>query len=154
MSAHDIVNRLDFCKSVREGEWLARCPSHDDKSPSLTIKDAGDGRTLVHCFAGCGANEVLNAIGLELQDLYPPTDRNYHAERTQKERTIDELVIEIARADRAAGKSISPTDRDREAEAFARLILSEPSPNLAPNQLKKGALVVARRESMRAQNNG
>lgn len=128
MSAQDIVNRLDFCKTSGKDSWMARCPAHDDKSPSLKITDISGGRTLIHCHAGCGAIDVLAAIGLELSDLYPPTDRNYHAERKQHTRSVDELVIEIAAADRKAGKALSYEDREREAEAFARVMLGEPGP--------------------------
>ncbi len=40
-------------------EWKARCPCHDDHTPSLSIKDTEDGRLLVKCFAGCTQNEVV-----------------------------------------------------------------------------------------------
>lgn len=118
MSAHDIVSRLDHCRQVGDGKWMARCPSHDDRGPSLSIKDVGDGRTLVHCFAGCGANDVLTALGLELSDLYPPTDRNYPAEKRRQTETVDELVVEIAREDMRNGKRLSGADLERFRQAL------------------------------------
>jgi hypothetical protein len=122
-----IVERLEHCRQTGDGEWIARCPAHADKSPSLTIKELPDGRTLLHCFAGCGALDVITAIGLEWSDLFPPDDNFYSpvSGRPRKQQTVDELVVEIAKADRAAGKLLSYEDRDREAEAFARLILRE-----------------------------
>jgi hypothetical protein len=51
---------------------MAACPAHADRSPSLSITEVGDGRTLIHCHAGCGAAEVLAAVGLDFADLYPP----------------------------------------------------------------------------------
>ena len=52
-------------------DYMACCPAHPDKSPSLTIAEREDGRILVHCFAGCSAEEVVNAVGMELKDLMP-----------------------------------------------------------------------------------
>jgi hypothetical protein len=47
--------------------WMARCPAHDDREPSLSIKNTKDGRVLVRCHAGCAQERViteLNARGL------------------------------------------------------------------------------------------
>jgi len=65
-----LLSQLDSVKKTGQGKWLARCPAHDDKSPSLAIKEVGD-RILLHCFAGCGVSEVLNAVGLDMADLFP-----------------------------------------------------------------------------------
>lgn len=122
MSAHDIVARLDHCRQVSSDSWMARCPSHDDRGPSLSIKDVGDGRTLIHCFAGCGANEVLDALGMDYSDLYPPQDRHqYAAERRHRERAVDELAVEIAMADMRKGKTLSEADKQRAREALYRM---------------------------------
>lgn len=62
MSAKDIARALGGC---RNGDgWLVRCPcaghgqGRGDRRPSLSLHD-GDGRLLVHCFAGCVPREVL-----------------------------------------------------------------------------------------------
>lgn len=55
----------------RGGQWLARCPAHADKTPSLHIGEKPDGVVVLHCFAGCEPSEVVAAIGLELADLFP-----------------------------------------------------------------------------------
>ena len=55
----------------REGSgWKARCPAHEDGTPSLSIAQA-DGRVLVHCFAGCGQERVL-AVLRERRGGAPP----------------------------------------------------------------------------------
>ena len=58
MSAPEIVTALG-------GRWqgtsgMARCPVHDDRTPSLSVRD-GDvpGRVVVHCFAGCSGRDVI-----------------------------------------------------------------------------------------------
>ena len=37
---------------------MARCPAHDDRKPSLSIRDADDGKVLVRCHAGCDQARV------------------------------------------------------------------------------------------------
>ena len=49
--------------------WAARCPAHDDKSPSLSVSEGDDGKTLVHCHAGCTPEDVCQKLGLGLSDL-------------------------------------------------------------------------------------
>lgn len=51
--------------------YVARCPAHDDRAPSLSISAADDGRILLHCWAGCETVDVLAALGLTWHDLYP-----------------------------------------------------------------------------------
>lgn len=51
--------------------WIARCPSHGDDNPSLSIARGEDGRWLVHCHAGCTAEAVVAAVGLKMRDLMP-----------------------------------------------------------------------------------
>ena len=46
------------------GQWLARCPCHEDRTPSLSITDGKDGRVLLHCFAGCDARDLIAACGM------------------------------------------------------------------------------------------
>ena len=68
-----LLSRLESVRANRNGTWLARCPAHDDRSPSLSIATGDDGKVLLHCFAGCGAADVVEAIGLELSSLFPET---------------------------------------------------------------------------------
>ncbi len=51
--------------------YISLCPGHDDHDPSLSIGAGDDGRVLLKCFAGCSTEDVLRAIGLTFQDLYP-----------------------------------------------------------------------------------
>jgi len=65
---------LSQCAMVREtgpGKFIARCPCHDDRSPSLAIRECDDGRVLLHCFAGCETEDVLAALGLSFPDVMP-----------------------------------------------------------------------------------
>jgi len=46
-----------------------RCPAHEDKEPSLSVRLA-DARILLHCHAGCSREAVLAALGLSWGDLF------------------------------------------------------------------------------------
>jgi hypothetical protein len=46
------------------------CPSHDDGSPSLSVRRSSAGDWLVHCFGGCRTDDVLAAAGLRWSDLF------------------------------------------------------------------------------------
>ena len=40
MTAATILDRLDGVRPTGDGRWIARCPAHDDRSPSLSIREA------------------------------------------------------------------------------------------------------------------
>ena len=42
--------------------WTARCPAHDDRRPSLSIRDADKNKVLVRCHAGCDQERVIAAL--------------------------------------------------------------------------------------------
>jgi putative DNA primase/helicase len=44
------------------GGWVARCPAHEDRKPSLSIREADGGRVLVYCHAGCDQARVISAL--------------------------------------------------------------------------------------------
>jgi putative DNA primase/helicase len=56
--------------------WTTRCPAHDDRNPSLSIREAPDGKVLVRCHAGCEQVQVIAA--LKARGLWPSNDQ-YHA---------------------------------------------------------------------------
>jgi DNA primase len=52
------------------GGWVARCPAHDDGTPSLYISIGRAGQVLLYCHGGCKTEDVLAAAGLTFVDLY------------------------------------------------------------------------------------
>jgi hypothetical protein len=66
-----LIDRLERAKRTGSGQWVARCPAHNDKNPSMTVRELDDGRILVHCFAGCTVEEIVGAVGMTLSDLFP-----------------------------------------------------------------------------------
>jgi hypothetical protein len=79
---------------------MACCPAHDDSSPSLSVAEASDGRVLVKCFGGCSALDVITAVGLEWDDLFPESDKHHRSlARSLGIRpagAIDNRIVELA----------------------------------------------------------
>jgi hypothetical protein len=70
MGVTELLSRLAGVKKTGAGTWVARCPSHTDRSPSLSLREADD-RVLLHCFAGCDTGDILAAVGLTFADVMP-----------------------------------------------------------------------------------
>ncbi len=94
MSIDALLDRLDGVKETGYGKYVARCPAHDDKSPSLAIKDCGDGRILMHDFAGCETEDVLAAIGLTFTDIMPERVGEKHSYKPMRQRFDARQVLE------------------------------------------------------------
>jgi DNA primase len=60
MTAETIAKALGGRKAGTA--WMARCPAHEDREPSLSIADARDGKVLVRCHAGCDQRDVITAL--------------------------------------------------------------------------------------------
>jgi hypothetical protein len=58
-----LLDRLDGLKERGPDAWLAKCPAHDDRNPSLSIRETSDGTVLLKCWTGCTAAEVVAAVG-------------------------------------------------------------------------------------------
>jgi len=65
----NLLSRLDKVRSSGSNRYLACCPAHEDRSPSLAISSADD-RLLIHCFAGCSPDEILTALDLDMSALF------------------------------------------------------------------------------------
>jgi DNA primase len=60
MSAEAIATALGGRKAG--AAWMACCPAHQDRDPSLAITDSRDGKVLVRCHAGCDQRDVIAAL--------------------------------------------------------------------------------------------
>jgi putative DNA primase/helicase len=75
MSAKIIASALGGRRAA--ATWMARCPAHADREPSLSIKDGGGGRVLVRCHAGCDQQELIAA--LKSRGIWLDADRRHGA---------------------------------------------------------------------------
>lgn len=118
MNVDELLGRLERVKGSA-GRWTARCPAHEDKSPSLSIREDAD-RILLKCHAGCTTLEVVQALDLELADLFlkplTSSDRRWNqedAERAMSARGLKRATLEYFRvtADLGAQAWVFPLGR-------------------------------------------
>lgn len=107
-----MLPRLEKLKQVSQGKWIALCPAHGDRNPSLSVRELEDGKVLLKCWAGCSAEEIVSALGLHLRDLFP--DNRPPSYRPSKSAILHEqLVFNIGSALIAKGQQLSPSDQAR-----------------------------------------
>jgi putative DNA primase/helicase len=85
MNATNIAKALKKSKKSNSG-WMACCPAHDDRNPSLSISESEDGKVLVKCFAGCTQTSVIDA--LKSKGLWPEQiKKKLHGKQANSKRT-------------------------------------------------------------------
>ena len=95
MNAQQIAKGLGKFNSTAGG-FVAPCPAHDDKNPSLSITDGKDGKVLIHCHAGCDQQAVIDA--LKGRNLWPEAEVPSNSKGPQPKRGRPKLV-EVAHYD-------------------------------------------------------
>jgi len=128
MSVDVLLHRLEAVRQTGPGRWIARCPAHQDRRPSLAVRELNDGRVLVHDFAGCPTHDVLCAIGLTMSDLFPERVADYARPERRPFAAGDvlralatELMICCFIADALGTRALTKEERDRLSVACGRL---------------------------------
>lgn len=131
MGIETLLSRLSGVKAGNAiGRWIARCPAHQDRSPSLTIRAEDDGRILLHCFAGCEPDAVLAAMGLTFAELFPERLTHEYLPRIPmpfsaldalKCLASESAIVSILASDMVLGKEISDADSVRLSAAAGRI---------------------------------
>jgi len=130
MNADALLSRLDRVKRAGPGRWIARCPAHEDRSPSLSIRECDDGRILLNDFGGCHVESVVAAVGLTLEDLMPPRAIDNHVKRERKpffpsdvfEIALREItIVAVIACDLHKNQTVSESDYQRLLTACGRL---------------------------------
>ena len=71
MNIDEFIEQGGFKSSVRQKKGvLVHCPAHDDKNPSLSVRQVGN-QIYLKCFAGCKEQDILNALELTEEDIRP-----------------------------------------------------------------------------------
>ena len=96
MTVGDILQRLDGVRASR-GAWIARCPAHDDRSPSLSIREGREGRILLRCWASCELSAICAALGISVRDLFASTDYRRPEPPTSAQALEEVIRLELAR---------------------------------------------------------
>lgn len=95
MSPDAVLARFEKLRQTGPDRYLAPCPGHQDRSPSLSIRVLEDGRVLLHCFAGCGVEDIVGAIGLTVGDLFPdrPLAQQFFRSSPLKLKPAEALIL-------------------------------------------------------------
>ena len=67
-----VLSRLDDPKPNGRDRWRSRCPACGGNKSALSVGIGNDDAVLIQCFKGCEVAAVVDAMGLRLQDLFPP----------------------------------------------------------------------------------
>lgn len=97
-TVRDALDRRDCDPTGPDHKFVARCPAHDDRTPSLSVTEGLDGRALLHCFAGCDTADIITALGLAWTDLFPEGHRSGRPHKVlAKPRELIDLVLDVLR---------------------------------------------------------
>lgn len=126
MSAEDLISKLNHVKEVKprrnhKRSWIAQCPAHKDNSPSLYVDEGASGNVLIKCWSGCGATEVIDAVGVHIGDLFPDDNYNPRSSRFKKDLNFHELHLEISQSRREKGEKQSKADKESELASYLAL---------------------------------
>lgn len=130
MKADAFITRLEKARATGKGTWIACCPSHADKHPSMTIRELDDGRVLVHCFAGCDIAQILGAVGMDFDALFPdrlvenarPLRRPFPAADVLEAVAFETLFVVTAAGNVRQGVALTDADRARLLLASERIL--------------------------------
>lgn len=130
-----LLSRLDGVQRSGKG-YRARCPFCGGKSRKLSVSEADDGRVLVHCFGGCGPADAVQAVGLQLADLFPvrlkpetPEERRAWRRAARESQwgaalivlELEATIVLIAGRQIAGGEPLTEEDDQRLAAALSRI---------------------------------
>jgi hypothetical protein len=119
-----LLSSLQKVRKSGPDEWVACCPAHKDKSPSMTIKVTPD-TILVHCFAGCSTENILSSIGMTFDDLYPDHHRTVKPQRISARSAIEciafEALVVVASSGTLRKRPLSQAEHQRLSLASERI---------------------------------
>src|SRR5579859_3430919 len=92
-----VLARLKGVRTSLRG-WVACCPAHRDREPSLSIGLGDEGQILLNCFAGCSLDKIVEALGITVAELFPnaPSASDSQPEQTQRNvLTLVDLALDM-----------------------------------------------------------
>ena len=132
MSAIDrFLGSLSKVRRTGNGQWIACCPAHEDKSPSLTIKHEADDTVLMHCFAGCSVDAIVGAVGMELHEFFPEREKDSLRKPARvpfNSRDVlaciknDATLLCVVMSDVRQGKTLTPDEINNAYKAACRIV--------------------------------
>jgi hypothetical protein len=125
-----ILPMLAKVRATGPSRWVACCPSHHDRTPSLAIRAVDDGRVLLHCFGGCDIEAITGALGLTVSDLFseplpqewfPKLRAPFSAFEALQCLQRETALVAIAAGNIGEGVALTDADIDRVCDAAGRI---------------------------------
>ena len=128
MSADLLLSKLQRVRRTGPGRWIASCPTREDQSPSLAVRELDDGTVLLHDFGGDDVGSILAAVGMTFDDLFPakpghcakPVRRPFNPSDVLTLAAFEAAVAVLVVSDVLKGRA-TDADRDRLLVAAQRL---------------------------------
>lgn len=125
-----ILSRLEKVKRTGHGTWIAACPAHDDKHPSMTLRECEDGRILAHCHGGCSIEQIVSAVGLDWEAWFPekplefakPERRPFPAADVLAALVDESRIVAVAASNLRNGLTLTDADHERLMIAAERIL--------------------------------
>jgi hypothetical protein len=134
MTVEALLARLDNPRANGRDRWRCACPVCGGTNRStLSIGVADSGAVLLKCFkSGCGAEEIARAVGLVVEDLFPPRDGNAGPASRRRLVTAGQALellehemtlAVVCMGAMARGDTLDEPTRDRLLQGAARVVL-------------------------------
>lgn len=126
----DILSRLEKVRRTGPNNWLACCPAHEDKNPSLTLHASDTGKIVARCHAECGIDAIVEAVGLGWEpwfppkqkgDFSPPIRRPFPAADVLRALADEAEILDIVLRDSDWGLPLAKADIERAKLAIDRI---------------------------------
>lgn len=135
-----ILPRLQVVRELKSNKhaarYLVRCPGplheHGDRTPSAIVTVTHDDSLLLWCNAGCGAAEIVEAVGFQLADLFPDRPEEHRGDGNVTPRLSPRDALTIIKHEVTVcacvmgrllnGDEVSRQDVKRAAEAHRRIM--------------------------------
>ena len=126
-----VLGGLSGVRQGQPGQWMTRCPAHEDRRPSLSVCETFDKAVLLHCFAGCTVHDITAVLGLNMADLFPLRDsRPGEPRRPPRLLTAgqalellrqESMLTMVAASNLSRGMTLTDQDRARLLTAVGRI---------------------------------
>lgn len=136
-----LLGTLDKVKPAGDRAWIARCPAHEDREPSLSISQ-GDKAVVMHCHAGCSTKEILDSVNLTWGELFPDDGYQKSDTAAYARQIWDAAQVDVVRFHPyAIKKKITQDFGARRGRASGRLVGRDADCIIVPMRSWDGDLV-------------
>jgi len=132
IGTESILSRLQKVRKIGQNRWVACCPAHNDRTPSLQISETQEGKILIKDFGqDCDIGQIMSAIGLNISDLFPENTKSQYYAPTKRARFDAAHILQCLAQDTrfvfmcakhiATGEPLLDSDQKELLTAYARI---------------------------------